>query len=184
MSSARAAFSVKEDIAGQTKVKNSVQRNFRIKIVEQFPLLEPHIDELIPKKDPVFLVKCLDRVNIISVNDKFLFFNSFDGPFFPSLYILHKYPDILPKIQVDRGAIKFVLKAADIMCPGVTSPGGQLPSENLPVDSVVAIYAEGKQHAVAVGITKMTTDDMKKINKGVGIINAHFLNDGLWKSPH
>ncbi|KAH6582665.1 hypothetical protein BASA61_008415 [Batrachochytrium salamandrivorans] len=141
-------FSVKEDIAGQTKVKNSVQRNFRIKIVEQFPLLEPHIDELIPKKDPVFLVKCLDR------------------------------------IQVDRGAIKFVLKAADIMCPGVTSPGGQLPSENLPVDSVVAIYAEGKQHAVAVGMTKMTTDDMKKINKGVGIINAHFLNDGLWKSPH
>ncbi|EGF78855.1 hypothetical protein BATDEDRAFT_90296 [Batrachochytrium dendrobatidis JAM81] len=177
-------FNLKEDIAGQTQVKSSVQRNFRAKIVEQFPLLAPYIDDLIPKKDPVFLVKCLDRVNIISVNNKFLFFNSFDGPFFPSLYILHKYPDILPKLQVDRGAIKFVLKAADIMCPGLTSPGGNLPSESLPAETVVAIYAQGKEHAVAVGMTKMATDDMKKINKGIGVSNAHYLNDGLWKTLH
>jgi len=36
-------------------------------------------------------------------------------------------PDILPKVQVDRGAIEFVLKGANIMCPGVTSKGGRLP---------------------------------------------------------
>lgn len=45
----------------------------------------------------------------------------------------------------------------------------------------VAIYAEGKTHAMAIGLTKMSTADMKKINKGIGVDNVHCLNDGLWK---
>lgn len=63
---------------------------------------------------------------------------------------------------MDRGAIKFVLSAANIMCPGLTSKGARLPppEENLPVDSVVAIHAEDKEHALAVGLLKMSSDDM------------------------
>eukprot|EP00842_Homolaphlyctis_polyrhiza_P002311 jgi/Hompol1/3080/HPOL_001555-RA len=175
-------FNTKEDVAGQTQVKSSVQRAIRNKIIEQFPLLEPVIEELLPKKSPLFLVKCLDRVNIVSVNNELLFFNSFDGPWFPSLYILHKYPSIMPSIQVDRGAIKFVLKAADIMCPGLTSPGGSLPETNLPAETIVAIHAEGKEHAVAIGVLKMDTDQIKSVNKGIAVSNIHFLNDGLWKA--
>lgn len=30
---------------------------------------------------------------------------------------------------MDRGAIKFVLSGANIMCPGLTSPGGSLDVE-------------------------------------------------------
>jgi predicted ribosome-associated RNA-binding protein Tma20 len=64
--------------------------------------------------------------------------------------------------------------------------------------------AEGKQHAVAVGVTTMSTDDMyahtlthvvhsssdmcvndwclysKKINKGIGVDNMHYIGDDLW----
>ena len=35
----------------------------------------------------------------------------------------------MKKLQVDRGAIKFVLAGANIMCPGLTSPGGVLDDE-------------------------------------------------------
>lgn len=35
-------------------------------------------------------------------------------------------PFILPHQQVDKGAIKFVLSGANIMCPGLTSPGAKL----------------------------------------------------------
>jgi hypothetical protein len=38
-------------------------------------------------------------------------------------------PDIMKKLQVDRGAIRFVLAGANIMCPGLTSPGGVLDEE-------------------------------------------------------
>jgi malignant T-cell-amplified sequence len=48
-------------------------------------------------------------------------------------------------------------------------------------DAPVAIYAEGKEHAMAVGITKMSTKDMREINKGIGVDNLHFLTDGLWR---
>ena len=46
----------------------------------------------------------------------------------------------------------------------------------------MAIYAEGKEHAMAVGITKMSTADMRSVNKGMGVDNLHYLNDGLWKT--
>jgi len=32
-------------------------------------------------------------------------------------------------VQVDRGAIKFVLSGANIMCPGMTSKGGKLEQD-------------------------------------------------------
>ena len=36
-------------------------------------------------------------------------------------------PDMMKSVQVDKGAIKFVLSGANIMCRGLTSPGGRLP---------------------------------------------------------
>ena len=38
-------------------------------------------------------------------------------------------------MQVDKGAIRFVLSGANIMCPGLTSPGGQMT--DLPAGSAV-----------------------------------------------
>ena len=46
----------------------------------------------------------------------------------------------------------------------------------------VAIYGEGKEHAMAIGITRMSTKDMREINKGHGVDVVHYLNDGLWKT--
>ena len=44
------------------------------------------------------------------------------------------------------------------MCPGLTSKGGKLTKCDK--EKVVAIMAEGKQHALAIGITKMSSDEM------------------------
>lgn len=46
----------------------------------------------------------------------------------------------------------------------------------------VAIFAENKEHALAVGLTKMSTKDIREINKDIGVENVHYLNDGLWKN--
>lgn len=35
---------------------------------------------------------------------------------------------------------------------------------------------------MAIGITNMSTQDMRDINKGMGVDNLHYLNDGLWKT--
>eukprot|EP00877_Chromochloris_zofingiensis_P012018 jgi/Chrzof1/706/Cz01g25160.t1 len=110
-----------------------------------------------------------------------LFFSERDGHWFPTLRILHQYPDMMPKLRTDQGAIKFVLSGANIMCPGLTSPGATMHDE-VDAGTAVAIYGEGKEHAMAVGLTKMSTEEMRSTNKGIGVELMHHLNDGLWKT--
>ncbi|CAO3607268.1 unnamed protein product [Cunninghamella blakesleeana] len=173
-------FSFQENIASQSQLKSSVQRAIRSKLQEQYPMLEPIMDELLPKKTPIVHIKGHEHISFLSVNGKILFFQHFDGPYFPTLILLHQYPDILPKLQVDRGAIKFVLSGANIMCPGLTSKGARMDID-LPKDSVVAIMAEGKENALAIGLLKMGTEEIRKVNKGIGCDNIHYLADTLWK---
>ena len=58
-----------------------------------------------------------------------------------------------------------------------------LPFTQTDTEAPVAIYAEGKEHAMAVGLTKLSTADIRAVNKGIGVENIHYLNDGLWKTP-
>jgi malignant T-cell-amplified sequence len=52
--------------------------------------------------------------------------------------------------------------------------------DGIPEGTVVAIMAEGKQHALAMGMMKMSSDDIKKINKGIGVDVLTHLGDALW----
>lgn len=56
------------------------------------------------------------------------------------IYILFCFPDpvILPCQQVDKGAIKFLLSGANVMCRGLTSPGARLA--DLPKNAIVVSF--------------------------------------------
>uniref|UniRef100_I3J2X3 Malignant T-cell-amplified sequence n=3 Tax=Pseudocrenilabrinae TaxID=318546 RepID=I3J2X3_ORENI len=171
-------FDEKENVSNCIQLKTSVIKGIKNQLLEQFPDIEAWLNQIMPKKDPVKIVRCHEHIEILTVNGELLFFRQREGPFYPTLRLLHKYPFILPHQQVDKGAIKFVLSGANIMCPGLTSPGAKLyPAK---ADTVVAIMAEGKQHALCVGVMKMSTENIEKVNKGIGIENVHYLNDGLW----
>lgn len=98
---------------------------------------------------------------------------------------------MLPHVGIDRGAIKFllavspqprhlhnvfpalsagttlILKGANMMAPGLLSPGGSLP--DLPADSIVAIHAEGKVHACGIGKLVNSSEEIRKAGKGVAV---------------
>lgn len=65
---------------------------------------------------------------------------------------------MLPKMQVDSGALKFVLRGSNIMCPGLTSPGGRM--EEVEAGVIVQIIIENRENACAVGKTIMSTREM------------------------
>jgi predicted RNA-binding protein (TIGR00451 family) len=46
-------------------------------------------------------------------------------------------PTMMNRLQVDKGAIKFILGGANIMCPGFTSAGGKLPEINVEAEQPV-----------------------------------------------
>ena len=72
-----------------------------------------------------------------------------------------------------------------MMAPGFTSTGGYLPpaEEQLAPDAPVGIFTEGKQHAAAIGVMKLGSEEIKKVNKGVGVEVKSYLGDGLWAMP-
>lgn len=150
------------------------------KLVKQFPKLEEVIDELVPKKSQVELIKCEDKIQLYAVDGEILFFQKFND-LIPTLKFVHRFPEAFPTVQVDRGAIKFVLSGANIMCPGLTSPGAKLPdAPGLEKDAIVIVNAENKEHALAIGTLLMSTEDIRSINKGHGVEMVHYLGDCLW----
>ncbi|KAL2011685.1 hypothetical protein VTN00DRAFT_4403 [Thermoascus crustaceus] len=167
----------------RSKVKSSVQRGLRAKFVETYPGFEPYIDEILPKKAQLEAVKLPDRATLYTIDTNPLFYQPHDGPPIPHLRLLHAFPNALPTVGIDRGAIRFVLSGAALMAPGLTSPGGRLPDaeHKLEAGQVVAVTAEGKEEICLVGPLKMGTEEMKQKGKGVVMDEGHYLGDGLWR---
>lgn len=128
-------------------------------------------------------IKSPDKCTLYTIDSTPLFFQPLDGPPLPHLRLVHAYPSALPTVQIDRGAIRFVLSGAALMAPGLTSAGGKLPeAENkLEKGTVVAVMAEGKETACLVGALKAGTEDIKSKPKGVAVEDGHYLGDGLWR---
>ena len=50
-------FNHSEDVSGYNQAKSSVVRGIRAKIIECYPTLEPYINDILPKKEPVNIMK-------------------------------------------------------------------------------------------------------------------------------
>ena len=85
----------------------------------------------------------------------------------------------MPHYQCDTGAIKHILSGSNIMAPGLTSPGGRM--DDVEAHTVVAVMAEGKKHAMGIGGTTLSTNEIRAKNKDVAVDMFHYLNDSLYK---
>ncbi|KAI9644749.1 translation machinery-associated protein 20 [Ciborinia camelliae] len=154
----------KKDISpgSKSKVKSSVQRAIRTQLVTTYPLLAPHIDEIIPKKEQLDAMKMFasitlltlgsplsytsspDRVTLYLIGTTPLFFQHMTDALLPHLKLVHRFPTCFPSIRIDRGAIRFVLSGATLMAPGLTSTGGRLPNGNNEEEGVYGETGEGE----------------------------------------
>lgn len=122
-----------------------------------------------------------------------ILFQHRDGPILPTLKWIHPFcftsnenndvtknnedtensppppPSAVPftYVQVDAGAIPYLLGGANIMCPGLTKPNGSSympPDDNdmpgLSKGQGVIIYAENKTYPIAVGVMTMSSQEM------------------------
>lgn len=167
----------------KSKMKSSAQRAVRARVLEDYPGFEPYIDEILPKKGSLETVKLPDRTTLYALDGQPLFWQHMDDALVPHLRLCHAFPDALPSVGIDRGAIRFVLSGAALMAPGLTSAGGQLPrdgEEEIEAGTVVVVKAEGKESVCLVGPLKMGTKEIREKKKGVVMDAGHYLGDGLW----
>jgi PUA domain protein len=166
-----------------TQVKASVQRGIKAQIGSAHPnITEEQLDALLPKKPPLVQYKAGQHMMLYcrrvehegaSPSDEPVFFQQRDGPILPCLKIIHKHPSLsFTSVTVDKGAIPYLLGGAHVMSPGLTNPGGFMPADGVEKEADgfdkpglskgdgVIIYAEGKEHAVAIGVMTMSSAEM------------------------
>ena len=90
-------------------------------------------------------------------------------PFLSSTYV-----DLLPKVVVDMGAIRFVCNGADVMAPGITEMGDFMEGDLV----VIRDVTHGK--ALAIGVANKSSTDIEASKKGKVIKNIHYVGDKLW----
>ena len=126
-----------------------------------------------------FEVSKKDLVQVM--DDKIILINKIPSFFYhekklvPTLKLLIQ-KDLIPSVYVDQGAIKFVIKGADIMRPGITDFDPEIKKGNF-----VVIKDSQHKKPLAVGISLSTSEEVSKLKTGIILRNLHFLGDDLWK---
>jgi malignant T-cell-amplified sequence len=187
-------FDHSNDVSTSTQVKSSIQRALKSQILEQHPAISEEIlEELLPKKSPLVQYKVgphlmlycrrIEHEDRVPTDEPVLFQHR-DGPILPTVKLVHQYPTVhFTRVTVDKGAIPFLLGGANIMCPGLTNPGSEMPVDDTTTDAHgfdvpvpglakgagVVIYAEGKEYAIGVGAMTMSSVDVYVRNAHVAL---------------
>jgi predicted RNA-binding protein (TIGR00451 family) len=84
---------------------------------------------------------------------------------------------LLPSAYIDDGAIKYILKGADVMRPGIVKY-----DEWGPKDVLVVVRDEKKGRGLAIGRANVASAEMGSLSKGISIKNLHHAGDAFWDS--
>ena len=129
------------------------------------------IEDFLDKKEKIEIE---DEKFIVINNEKAFFLEN--EKIIPTLKFLQK-KNILKKVTVDMGAVKFVVNGADIMRPGIV-----LLEERIMKDSYVVIVDEKNKKPLSVGKMLFTGEEVSLMKTGKVIKNIHWIGDDLWKS--
>jgi PUA domain protein len=91
-------------------------------------------------------------------------------------YLGGSYLDVLPRVVVDMGAIRFVCNGADVMAPGITDV------DEFEKDSIVVIRDMNHGKALAIGMARKSSAEIIRDKKGKVIKNLHYVGDKLWEN--
>jgi PUA domain protein len=148
--------------------------------MKKTPLAPKKVKELVGgyeaevgKKDQAVLLED-EKLRIIFVNDEQGFF-FFEGKWIPTLRFLQK-KDVLKKIVVDMGAVKFLINGADLMRPGIV----ELDS-GIAEGEIVVIVDVNNKKPIAVGAALFDTEVIRKMEKGKAARIIHYVGDEIWK---
>lgn len=117
----------------------------------------------------------LDTGQHILLNEGYILFFEEDGKLLPTLHAILDGFITLPTVTVDMGAVRFVVNGADIMRPGVTKV-----DDGVVEGSVVAVVDERHGKPLAVGVSKMSAEDLRAATSGKVVMSKHHVNDDLW----
>ena len=136
---------------------------------------EKFVAQIFPNKAKVEVIQTDDGDTLYAINKVLKLWKSKEG-YLPVLTLLLNKQVDLKKIVVDKGAIRFVTNAADVMRPGIT-----YIDPSIKKGDIVVIVDENHDRALAIGKALLNADQMQETKAGKVVKNLHTIQDNVWE---
>ncbi len=133
-----------------------------------------HYSLKVSKKDTVELSES-ETSKLVLLNKQPAFFY-LSEKLIPHLKLLQAHQELLKKIVVDMGAVKFMVSGADVMRPGIVEIEAGIEK-----DALVMIVDVNNRKPLAVGIALFNSEEMQAMASGNVVKNIHYVGDEIWK---
>ena len=147
-------------------------------LIEQFKSLFPGkegaLTNIITPKSRIEWIK-LDQNEVLYAIDNVLTFWLKGDRLIPLLSYLMKHPNPFKFVKVDKGAIKFVSKGANIMRGGIVKIDPTIKKGD-----IVTILDPQHDRVLSVGEALYDADKMESMGDGKVIKRIHSLTDNIW----
>jgi len=154
-------------------IQKSQIRELQDDLLNQYD--EKFVAQIFPKKARIELIQTDAGDTLYAVNKVLKLWKSKEG-YIPVLTLLLNKQVDLKKIVVDKGAIRFVTNAADVMRPGITHI-----EPSIKKGDIVVIVDENHDRALAVGKAMFDAKEMENKNSGKVVKNLHTIQDNVWE---
>ncbi|KQC05208.1 MAG: RNA-binding protein [Methanoculleus sp. SDB] len=99
----------------------------------------------------------------------------YGGWVFPTLRGAIDRPFSERHIEVDMGAVAFMVKGADVMRPGIVAF-----SDDIIAGSPVVITEERHKKPLSIGIALYDSAALRGMDRGKAVQNLHYVGDDIW----
>jgi len=154
-------------------IQKSQIRELQDDLLNQYD--EKFVAQIFPKKARIELIQTDAGDTLYAVSKVLKLWKSKEG-YIPVLTLLLNKQVDLKKIVVDKGAIRFVTNAADVMRPGITHI-----EPSIKKGDIVVIVDENHDRALAVGKAMFDAKEMENKNSGKVVRNLHTIQDNVWE---
>ncbi len=136
-----------------------------------------HLD--VPKSAQVEILEPDDETKFVIIDGRFTFISKGGEAAGGSSYIPFvgsaEAVGLFPSAYIDEGAVKYIIKGADVMRPGISKYDDWGEAGKL-----VVVREDKKGRAAAVGKTVVSSKEMAELKKGNCIRNLHHAGDKFW----
>jgi PUA domain protein len=129
----------------------------------------------VPRSAQVEILEPGDDSKFVIIDGRFVFVNGGEGGSYLPYVGSAETVALLPSLTIDEGAVKYIIKGADVMRPGISAY-----DEWGEAGKLVVVRESKKGRAVAVGKAAVASSEMAELKKGNCVKNLHHAGDRYW----
>ena len=138
-----------------------------------------HLD--VPRSAQVEILEPDDQTRFVVIDGRFTFVSEGEATAGAKSYLPFvgspEAVGLFPSASIDEGAVKYIIKGADVMRPGISKY-----DEWVEAGKLVVVREDKKGRAAAVGRTTVSSAEMAELKKGNCIKNLHHAGDKFWNA--